>query len=32
VFELIPDSDADFDRARVMVVETICSGLQATTP
>jgi TetR/AcrR family transcriptional regulator, fatty acid metabolism regulator protein len=31
VFELIPDSDADFDRARVMVVETICSGLQATT-
>ena len=28
VFELIPDSDADFDRARVMVVDTICGGLE----
>jgi TetR/AcrR family transcriptional regulator, fatty acid metabolism regulator protein len=27
VFELIPDSDADFDRAREMVVDTICEGL-----
>ena len=27
VFELIPDSDADFDRARGMVVDTICGGL-----
>ena len=29
VFEIIPDGDADFDRARAMVVETICSGLDA---
>ena len=28
VFELIPDSDADFDRAREMVVDTICGGLE----
>jgi AcrR family transcriptional regulator len=28
VFELIPGSDADFDRAREMVVETICGGLE----
>ena len=28
VFEIIPDSDADFDRARGMVVETICGGLE----
>jgi AcrR family transcriptional regulator len=27
VFELIGDSDADFDRAREMVVDTICGGL-----
>jgi TetR/AcrR family transcriptional regulator, fatty acid metabolism regulator protein len=27
VFELIPDSDSDFDRAREMVVDTICEGL-----
>ena len=26
VFELIPDGEADFDRARQMVVETICGG------
>jgi AcrR family transcriptional regulator len=31
VFELIPDSDADFDRAREMVVETICGGLERTS-
>jgi TetR/AcrR family fatty acid metabolism transcriptional regulator len=29
VFELIPGADADFDRAREMVVETICGGLGA---
>jgi TetR/AcrR family transcriptional regulator, fatty acid metabolism regulator protein len=29
VLELIPDSEADFDRARNMVVETICGGLDA---
>jgi TetR/AcrR family fatty acid metabolism transcriptional regulator len=28
VFEIIPDSDEDFDRARAMVVETICGGLE----
>ena len=28
VFELIGDSDADFDSAREMVVETICGGLE----
>jgi AcrR family transcriptional regulator len=28
VFELIPDGDADFDRAREMVVDTICGGLE----
>jgi AcrR family transcriptional regulator len=28
VFELIPSADADFDRARVMVVDTICGGLE----
>ncbi len=27
VFELIPDSDTDFERARRMVVDTICGGL-----
>ncbi|MGH2955268.1 MAG: TetR/AcrR family transcriptional regulator [Solirubrobacterales bacterium] len=27
VFELIPDADSDFDRAREMVVDTICEGL-----
>jgi TetR/AcrR family transcriptional regulator, fatty acid metabolism regulator protein len=27
VFDLIPHADADFDRAREMVVETICGGL-----
>ncbi|MGI9021009.1 MAG: TetR/AcrR family transcriptional regulator [Solirubrobacterales bacterium] len=30
VFELIPAGEGDFDRAREMVVETICGGLQAT--
>ncbi|MDX6637328.1 MAG: TetR/AcrR family transcriptional regulator, fatty acid metabolism regulator protein [Solirubrobacterales bacterium] len=29
VFELIPDGEADFERARAMVVETICGGLDA---
>jgi AcrR family transcriptional regulator len=29
VFEIIPDGDADFGRAREMVVETICRGLDA---
>ena len=29
VFELIPGDEADFDRARKMVVETICGGLEA---
>jgi TetR/AcrR family transcriptional regulator, fatty acid metabolism regulator protein len=29
VFDLIPGDDADFDRAKVMVVETLCGGLEA---
>jgi TetR/AcrR family fatty acid metabolism transcriptional regulator len=29
VFEIIPDGVSDFDRAREMVVETICHGLEA---
>jgi TetR/AcrR family transcriptional regulator, fatty acid metabolism regulator protein len=29
VFELIPDADADFDRARTMVVDTICGGIES---
>jgi hypothetical protein len=28
VFELIPAGDGDFDRAREMVVETMCRGLE----
>jgi hypothetical protein len=28
VFEIIPDGEGDFDRARSMVVETICGGLE----
>ena len=28
VFELIPAADEDFERARAMVVETICGGLE----
>ena len=28
VFEIIPDGEGDFDRARTMVVETICGGLE----
>jgi TetR/AcrR family fatty acid metabolism transcriptional regulator len=28
VFELIPEGEGDFDRAREMVVETICGGLE----
>jgi hypothetical protein len=28
VFELIPAGDADFERAKDMVVETICGGLE----
>jgi TetR/AcrR family transcriptional regulator, fatty acid metabolism regulator protein len=31
VFELIPTGDEDFERAKVMVVETICGGLEART-
>jgi TetR/AcrR family fatty acid metabolism transcriptional regulator len=29
VFEIIPDGKGDFDRARLMVVETICGGLES---
>ena len=29
VFDLIPGEDGDFERAKVMVVETICGGLEA---
>ena len=29
VFDLIPADDASFDRARRMVVQTVCDGLQA---
>jgi TetR/AcrR family fatty acid metabolism transcriptional regulator len=29
VFELIPAGEGDFDRAREMVVETICGGLES---
>jgi TetR/AcrR family transcriptional regulator, fatty acid metabolism regulator protein len=29
VFELIPDGDADFERAREMLVETVCGGLKS---
>jgi TetR/AcrR family fatty acid metabolism transcriptional regulator len=32
VFELIPDGEGDFDRARVMVVDTICGGLERGAP
>ena len=28
IFELIPAGEGDFDRAREMVVETVCSGLE----
>ena len=28
IFELIPASEADFDRAKVLVVEAICDGLE----
>jgi TetR/AcrR family fatty acid metabolism transcriptional regulator len=28
VFELIPGAEGDFDRARLMVVDTICGGLE----
>jgi TetR/AcrR family transcriptional regulator, fatty acid metabolism regulator protein len=31
VFELIPSTEADFDHAREMVVETICGGLERGT-
>jgi TetR/AcrR family transcriptional regulator, fatty acid metabolism regulator protein len=31
VFELIPGGAGDFDRARVMVVDTICGGLERRT-
>jgi TetR/AcrR family transcriptional regulator, fatty acid metabolism regulator protein len=32
VFELIPGGEQDFDRARVMVVDTICGGLEQGAP
>ena len=32
VFEIIPDGEGDFDRARTMVVETICGGLENGAP
>ncbi len=32
VFGLIPDGESDFDRARVMVVDTICGGLELGAP
>jgi AcrR family transcriptional regulator len=32
VFEIIPDGEGDFDRARSMVVETICGGLEKGAP
>ena len=32
IFQLIPGDDADFDRAREMVVETICGGLEPQPP
>ena len=28
IFELVPAGEDDFDRAREMVVETICAGLE----
>ena len=28
MFELIPAGEGDFDRAKEMVVETICGGLE----
>ena len=31
VFALIPDSERDFDRARAMVVDTICGGLERSS-
>ncbi|HSJ17612.1 MAG TPA: TetR/AcrR family transcriptional regulator [Solirubrobacterales bacterium] len=32
VFELIPTGDADFERAKDMVTETICGGLEPRAP
>jgi hypothetical protein len=32
VFEIIPDGEGDFDRARAMVVETISGGLEKGAP
>ena len=32
VFELIPGGEQDFERARVMVVDTICGGLEQGAP
>ena len=32
VFEIIPHGDGDFERARTMVVETICGGLERGAP
>ena len=28
IFELIPGADADFDSAKLLVVEAICGGLE----
>ena len=32
VFGIIPDEEGDFERARAMLVETICRGLEAGAP
>ena len=32
VFGIIPDDEGDFERARAMLVETICRGLEAGAP
>jgi TetR/AcrR family transcriptional regulator, fatty acid metabolism regulator protein len=32
IFELLPQSDAEYEQAKEFVVETICAGLDAGTP
>jgi AcrR family transcriptional regulator len=32
IFEIVPQADADFDAAKGLVVETICSGLEPRQP
>ena len=32
IFELLPQSDAEYEQAKDFVVETICAGLDAATP